>query len=141
MKESWRFTAQKVGFPYTSSGRPIAKVRTPKLETQCLIRVRTLQQMMESVAHGPKDGPNGPSNTEVCKFLLAKSPNVYAVTADGGTTLCNRSDARVSRSGRAPVFYKFQLQVWTPRSMVRKPPMEIRVCVKLGILKPIWRGS
>jgi len=75
-------------------------VRTPKSETQCPIRVRTLQQTVESVAHGPEDGSNGPVDAEVNKFPSARSPNDYAETTNEGTILCNCSDTRVSRSGR-----------------------------------------
>jgi hypothetical protein len=57
---------------------------------------------MESIAHGP----DGPADTEVSKFWSARSPNDYAVTTNGGTTLCNHPDARVSRSRRASVFYE-----------------------------------
>jgi hypothetical protein len=50
MKEYGRLTTSNVDFPYIPSERPVAKVRTLKSETQCPIRVRTLQQTMESVA-------------------------------------------------------------------------------------------
>jgi hypothetical protein len=66
-----------------------------------------LQQTVESVvAHGPKDGPDDPSDAEVRKFPLVRSPNVYVVTVDGRPILCNRPDARVSRSECALVFYE-----------------------------------
>ncbi len=58
-----------------------------------------LQQTVESiVAHGPKDGPDDPSDVEVRKFPLVRSPNVYVVTVDRGAILCNRLDARVASS-------------------------------------------
>jgi hypothetical protein len=60
---------------------------------------------VESVAHGPYDGPDSPIDDEVNNFPSARSPNDYAVTADGGTTLCNRSDARAFKFGRASVFH------------------------------------
>jgi hypothetical protein len=106
MKEYGRFTAQKVGFSYRLSELLVAKVQALKSETWYPIGVRTLQQVVELVAYGLEDGPDGPAEAKVSKFLLARSPNDYAVIADRGTTLCNRPDARVSRSGCALVFYE-----------------------------------
>ncbi len=71
-----------------------------------------LQQTVESiVAHGPKDGPDDPSDAEVRKFPLVRSPNVYVVTVDGRPILCNRPDARVSRSEHASEFYEVSIAV------------------------------
>jgi hypothetical protein len=61
-----------------------------------------LQQTVESVAHGP----DGPADAEVSKLSSSRSPNDYAVTADKGTSLYNRPDARVSMSRRASEFYE-----------------------------------
>lgn len=58
--------------------------------------------MVKSVAQGPKAVRIGPADVEVSKFPLARSPNYYAMIGDRGATLCNRSDTRVSKSGRAP---------------------------------------
>jgi hypothetical protein len=38
------FTPQKVGFPYSSSRRPDARVRTPSSETQSPMKVRMAYQ-------------------------------------------------------------------------------------------------
>jgi len=54
---------KKVNFPYRLSRRSVATVRKPKLETQCPIRVRTLQWTVESVS----PGPDGPADTKVNK--------------------------------------------------------------------------
>jgi hypothetical protein len=54
---------KKVNFPYRLSRRSVATVRKPKLETQCPIRVRTLQWTVESVS----PGPDGPADTKVSK--------------------------------------------------------------------------
>jgi hypothetical protein len=55
---------------------------------------------MESVARGS----DSPADIEVNKFPSARSPNDYVVIVDEETTLCNHSDARVSRSGRVSEF-------------------------------------
>jgi hypothetical protein len=61
------------------------------------MKVGTLQQIVKSVTQGSEAVWTGPANAEVNKFPSARSPN---------TTLCNRPDARVSRSGRASEFYE-----------------------------------
>jgi hypothetical protein len=43
---------------------------------------------------------------QTLKSISFRKTNVYAVTADEETTLCNRPDVKVSRSGRASVFYE-----------------------------------
>jgi hypothetical protein len=48
----------------------------------------------------------GPTDAEVSKFPLARSLKDYAVTTNGGTSLCNNPNARVSRSGLASEFYE-----------------------------------
>jgi hypothetical protein len=49
-------------------------------------------------------GPDGLADAEVNKSPFPQGPDEYAVTADGGTTLFNHLDTRVSRSGRASEF-------------------------------------
>jgi hypothetical protein len=64
---------------------------------------------MKSVAQGPEAILTGPEDAEVSKFPSTRSLNNYAVTVDGGITLINRSDTRVSRSGRASEFYEVSI--------------------------------
>jgi hypothetical protein len=53
---------------------------------------------VKSIAQSPEAIRTSPVDAEVSKFPSGRSSNDYAVTADGGTTLSNRSDTRVSRS-------------------------------------------
>jgi hypothetical protein len=52
---------KKVSFSYRLSRRSVDTIRKPKLETQCTIRVGTLQWTVESVSQGP----DGPTNVKV----------------------------------------------------------------------------
>jgi hypothetical protein len=83
----------------------------------------------------------GPADTEVNKFPSARSLNDYVVTANGGTTLCNRSDARVSRSGCASKFYEVSVagldvtyanpslcRIRISEAYLKRPIVEFLVC-------------
>jgi hypothetical protein len=62
--------------------------------------------MVKSVDQGPEDVRTSPVDTKVSKFPSARSLNDNAVTTDRGNTLCNCSDARVSRSRFTLEFYE-----------------------------------
>jgi hypothetical protein len=84
-------------------------------------------------------GLDGPADAEVSKFLSARSPNDYAVTADRGTALCNCQDSRVSRSGRASKFY--EVPVADPNAQKQGPdaayanPSLSRIMIYLAYLE------
>jgi hypothetical protein len=61
---------------------------------------------VKSVAQGLEAVQTGPVDAKASKFPSVRSPNDYAVKANGGTTLCNHLVARVSRSGSASEFYE-----------------------------------
>jgi len=63
--------------------------------------------------------------------------DVDVMTADGGSTLYNRPDARVASSDALQWFHKVLVVGPDARSQVRTPPMQIWVWVELGFLKPI----
>jgi len=67
------FTAQKIGFPYSPSGRPDTRVQTPSSKIHSPLKFRT--------AH---------------RTRLQGSPNADAMTVDEGTILCNCLDVRVA---------------------------------------------
>jgi len=76
-------------------------------------------------------GLDGPADAEVSKFLSARSPNDYAVTAD----------SRVSRSGRASKFY--EVPVADPNAQKQGPdaayanPSLSRIMIYLAYLEKL----
>lgn len=87
---------------------------------------------MESVAHGPYDGPDSLIDAEVNNFPSARSPNDYAVTADGGTTLCNHSDAWAFKFGRASIFYGVSV---VGQDAANANPSLSRIMISIAYLK------
>jgi len=87
------FTAQKVGFSYSPSGLPDARVRTPCSESQNLLKVRIAQQKLNSESKSPK-GVQAAQQTQATKSIcLHKGPNTNAMTTNNGSTLYNRPNA------------------------------------------------
>jgi hypothetical protein len=82
---------------------------------------------------------DGPVEAEVNKSPFAQGLEEYAVTADGGTTLCNRSNTRVSRSGHFSEFYEvlvagLDAQKQGPDAVYEKSIL-IRIRISVAYLK------
>jgi hypothetical protein len=74
-----RLYSSESRFPYSPSGHPNAKVRTPSSEIQSLMKVWTAQQ-----------------TRAIESTRLQWGSNADAMTTDGWTILCNRLDAKVA---------------------------------------------
>jgi hypothetical protein len=56
-----------------------------------------------------------------------KGPDANALTADAGSTLCNRPDARVASPNALQCLLEVLVAGPDARDQVRTPPMQIRV--------------
>jgi hypothetical protein len=90
------FTAQKIGFPYSPSGRPDTRVQTPSSKIHSPLKFRTAHRTRATESIRLQEVRKARRTRTTESTRLQGSPNADAMTVDEGTILCNCLDVRVA---------------------------------------------